>query len=398
MNITCAKFSIAALTVGGMLSISSCSNSAPAAYTLSGAIPGIKDSTKVVLVDEEAPDSLRVLGDTMLSAGDSFCFTGSLAGPRKCSLKFQRFNKHFNSYINVASLQLMLDNGETTISTEATLDSLRNSYQPELLVDIQGGEAQRQYMEYYNAVAETELAARKAGYLQSEKYFATNNNPDTMKLYVELQDEAEAKYADVEMDFIKNHPAYHISAYKVWEKLAEIYTRTPEQLDELAAIVSVCPDTARVGRINRRLEASRKHALGIPAKDFTMTTVDGDTVSFTSKLADGKYNFVDFWASWCGPCRAAIPHVKELKDKYGDRLNVMSISADENRDDWVKAMNEEGMTWAQYHLDGKSQMSDAIQAYMISSIPRLLLFGPDGKLVCSTNLPDEVTAYLEENM
>lgn len=383
--------------IAGVLALCSCTQKAADSFTLSGTIADLPDSTKVVLVNKEAPDSLSILGDTIIGPGETFTFTGKLDSPKMCSLSFKKFNDYFGKYSNVASFTLMLENGETTVVLNESFDSLRNSYQPELLVDVKGGEAQRQYMEYYNAISESELTARKARYKEAEKWFETKDDPDTMKIYKAITEQTKNAYEAAELDFIKAHPTYAISAYRVWDKLADVYKYTPDQLQEWAEIVSVCPDTARVSRVNRRLEFSKEHALGVPVKNFRMLDVKGDTVDFVNQIVPGKYNFVDVWASWCGPCRAAIPHVKELQQTYGDRLNIISVSGDTDNSAWRKAMDEEKMTWPQFYL-GEELLNSAAQTYMLSSIPRLLVFDDNGILVLSTNMPGDVSEYLQQNI
>lgn len=69
------------------------------------------------------------------------------------------------------------------------------------------------------------------------------------------------------------------------------------------------------------------------------------SINLKEIIVPGKYNFIDFWASWCGPCRAAIPSVKQLQQKLGDKLNIISISVDKKRQDWERAMEVEKMTF-----------------------------------------------------
>ena len=333
----------------------------------------------------------EVICDTIIT-DNAFTLTGVAEKPVMAKLSFKKMNRR--SY--PITVDFVLENGEYTVNSDVSFDSISNSYQPEEIVNIKGGKLQDQYLEYFNTLKDVELASRKAGYLHAQKWFNTNNNPDTMAVYDALEAEAKAKYMAADMEFIKAHPDYYISAFKVWQKLAEIYTRTPEEIDEMVAMVQTCPDTAIVNSINRRRDNSVKHALGIQFKDFAMTTIDGDTVSFAPIASNGKPTFVDFWASWCGPCRSAIPHVKETAKKYGDRLDIISVSCDQDGEAWRGAMKEEKMSWPQYHLDGEKQLGDAANTYMLSSIPRLLIFDKDGVLVCSTNLPKEADKALQQ--
>lgn len=141
--------------------------------------------------------------------------------------------------------------------------------------------------------------------------------------------------------------------------------------------------------------AAKSVSIGTPAPDFESTDATGKSI----RLSDfkGQYVLLDFWASWCGPCRAAIPRVKELAAQYGSRLGLVSVSVDEKETAWRKAMEEEQMTWAQAWLN-KVQVPAAADGYMLTTIPRLVLIDGEGRIVCSTNLPDVIVEYLQNHM
>ena len=122
-------------------------------------------------------------------------------------------------------------------------------------------------------------------------------------------------------------------------------------------------------------------ANGQPLRDVTIpnATVDGGkTVKLSDYIGKGQWVFVDFWASWCGACRQAIPLVKEVYEEVKDK-NVLFISIAEwdRRDAALKAMAQENMPWLQL-IDEKGACGDT---YMFNSIPRFMLFAPDGTLV-----------------
>ena len=95
----------------------------------------------------------------------------------------------------------------------------------------------------------------------------------------------------------------------------------------------------------------------------------------------GKYLLIDFWASWCGPCRAAVPKVKDLVSKYGDKgFEVVSISIDDNKKAWEKAMDEEKMPWQQWLSPDKNA---TMKQFLFSGIPTLYLIDKEGKIVSS---------------
>ena len=111
-------------------------------------------------------------------------------------------------------------------------------------------------------------------------------------------------------------------------------------------------------------------------------------------MKPGKMMLIDFWASWCGPCRSAIPKVKQMAKDYASKLEVVSCSVDEKKEAWLKAEKEEAMPWTQLFLP-LSKLEKAAMAYSISTIPRLVLIGADGKVLCITHSPEIIKRYLK---
>lgn len=120
----------------------------------------------------------------------------------------------------------------------------------------------------------------------------------------------------------------------------------------------------------------RQLILGAVAPQFNLTSMSGSKIAL--KDFKGKYVLLDFWASWCGPCRAEIPNLKKAWDKFHKRgLDIVSITLDKKDADWRKALREEQMPWHQLNAAG----SDVTQLYNVQGIPHILLIGPDGKIV-----------------
>lgn len=130
-----------------------------------------------------------------------------------------------------------------------------------------------------------------------------------------------------------------------------------------------------------RADLLRKVAPGVNAPDFEVKTVDGGSVKLSSFR--GKYLILDFWASWCAPCREETVYIKELYNKYHDAgLEVFSVSLDDKKDAWIKAIEEDGMTWnhgCQLLRGGKN--TPVAQLYGIDGIPAIWVIDPEGKIL-----------------
>ncbi|MCI6412151.1 MAG: thioredoxin domain-containing protein [Butyricimonas virosa] len=185
------------------------------------------------------------------------------------------------------------------------------------------------------------------------------------------------------MEFIRGNPDSYIALVKLAEhyiwfdenEAEDIYSRFPENLKG--------NPYGRV--IAQRLERSRDFRTGRPAKNFEKKDMNGKTVSL-EKLR-GKYVLLDFWGSWCGPCRESHPHLKELYEKYKKQVIFINVAQENTRDLnearklWKTAVKEDGMTWTQILNNEGRETCDMIRLFNISSFPTKVLIDPNGIVV-----------------
>ena len=118
---------------------------------------------------------------------------------------------------------------------------------------------------------------------------------------------------------------------------------------------------------------------GTQAVDFTQNDTANNPVSLSS--FKGKYVLVDFWASWCGPCRHENPAVVEAYNKYKEKnFTILSVSLDQNKDKWKQAIKADNLTWT-HVSDLKYWQNEVAQLYHIQSIPANMLIDPSGKII-----------------
>lgn len=376
------------------------SMSASAQFSLSGRIDGMPDSLRVTVVNMENPDKQKLICETFPKSGAFMLASDSLVRPTLCELRISRKSPKSGRYYTLYSARFMASSAAMTLQPTSmdTLESASKDSRTEQAFRVSGGQAQVDWNAFQKATFELERAERLAGYKEAEIYFATRDNKDSVRKYRDIQKEAERKLYRARMDFTRRHPQSMAAAYWMNQYIRTYFVRTADELKEMAALVQACPDTARVNRVNRDLDIALRYALEQPYTDFDLTLADGRKSRLSALIpAEAQYTMIDFWASWCGPCRAAIPHVKELAAQYGARLGLLSVSVDQKEADWRKAMGEEKMTWAQGWLD-KEQMDKPANAYALIFIPRLILIDREGRIVCSTNLPDEITEYLQKHI
>jgi peroxiredoxin len=122
------------------------------------------------------------------------------------------------------------------------------------------------------------------------------------------------------------------------------------------------------------------------APDFTLPNREGKAVSLSSYK--GKYVLVDFWASWCGPCRGENPYVVAAYQKYKSKnFTVLGVSLDENKDDWLEAIKKDKLEW-DHISDLKGWSSLVVPMYGFDGIPYNVLLDPTGKII-ATELREE---------
>lgn len=126
----------------------------------------------------------------------------------------------------------------------------------------------------------------------------------------------------------------------------------------------------------------RKLLPGVMATDFEMQDPNGNTVHFLDVVGKGKVTYIDFWATWCGPCCAEIPYVEKLVEYYkgNDKIEMLSISLDNNKKAWLSKLEQDKPTWRQYIIPTAFNSSFA-KEYNIRAIPRFMIFDKDGKIV-----------------
>lgn len=128
-------------------------------------------------------------------------------------------------------------------------------------------------------------------------------------------------------------------------------------------------------------ESGKTVGIGKPFKDIEAKDDTGQPIRLSDVVAKNKYTILEFWASWCGPCRGEIPNLKKAYEKYKSKgLEIYSISIDEKQDKWLKALEEEGTTWINV-VDHLGFKGGAPNDYGIRGVPASFLINQDGKII-----------------
>lgn len=316
-------------------------------------------------------------------------FKGKLDGEKLLSLRIYPDDNHSSQSKDgriVQRPELRVFMGNEKVEVTAIVDSLQTDMDLYSFpmkyknVEIKGSKQALLYADF-----QTELGRLISEYNEaSEPYyeFWERRAQSPLREGVETYNASKAKrlvYEKYMLDFTKQHITEPIGLFALGKYATKFTLQDIEALE--AALPAKLKNSPQGRNVLEKLQTTKKSVAGAPFYDTELMTPDGKTFRISDYCGKGKYVLLEFWASWCGPCRADIPHLKEAYECYHPQgFEIISISMDTNEKAWKAAIEREGMNWV-LGTDLKAFKGPLAKVYNFSGIPFCILVGPDGKIV-----------------
>lgn len=353
-------------------------------YTISGTATGFENGQQIILQSADSTAVGKMISiDTVKVKNGKFEFKGNAVEPEVSGLLIE----------GKGNIDLILEGGKITITLDK--DTLRNSnvtgtYNNDELTQYKKDIAVTQKLVQAKAMAFQQANMKKFQDAQAAKdTVAVNALIKENQAIMKPMSEQNYKYAET-------HPKSFLSLI-----LAEglFYSPSPEfvKIKKIYNGLSSELKNTRHGKVvKQKLDAHDAVEVGKVAPDFSAKSPEGKTVSL--KDVKGKVTIIDFWASWCMPCREENPNVVALYNEFHDKgLNIVGVSLDNPKDDakWKAAIAQDKLTWAQVsNLQG---WQDPIaKKYNVTSIPATFLLDASGKIVAKNLQGEELKAKVKE--
>lgn len=335
-------------------------------FVIRGNISGIKDNAEVMLLN--GSDGKNIATEKVDKG--IFTFTGKLNEPEILLIKISGNNEVIDMYLH-----------NDAVSVSGSLSDIKN-------IKVKGAALQEDYAMYKEKV--TPL-------IDKLKVYAALINPekDVRKRDSLIGEYTICKTKTIEAagKFLKEKPASPVSSFVLF-----VIAPLLNGIDDIDARYNQLKPVAKSGTFARMIEKNIADAkvggVGTQALEFTQKDVDGKPISLSSFR--GKYVLIDFWASWCRPCRSENPNVVKAYHSYKNKnFTVLGISLDQSKPNWVDAIKADGLAWT-HVSDLQYWNNEVAQLYHIQSIPANMLIDPAGKIIAKDLRGEDLNRKLKE--
>ncbi|OFY87310.1 MAG: hypothetical protein A3F72_17585 [Bacteroidetes bacterium RIFCSPLOWO2_12_FULL_35_15] len=372
------KFKFYYLSIALPLLLLAACKSEPKGFELKGKLDN--SHSEMIFLELMSPDGLKTIDSVTLDDKGEFVMTPYMADIGFYRLKISP--KNFATFIFDANQQVTVNGNAEDLGNTYTVEGSPDS---KLFWEInqvsiknyrQRDSLQKTFQAYVNMVK-----------MDSVRIDSMSNALE--KPYNELINE----HNNYLKDFIEKHPESFASLVAIQQLPAEQFMDTYIKLD--GTLLAKYPNSLYAKSFHAGITSQNTIIIGKPAPEITMNTPDGKPLSLSSLR--GKVVLIDFWASWCAPCRAENPNVVKAYNTYKSKgFDVFSVSLDKDLDKWQRAIEKDNLSWSNHVCDFKDWNSPVVQLYNFNSIPSNVLIDSDGKVIAKDLRGEDLEKKLTE--
>jgi peroxiredoxin len=357
------------------LSIFACNKVSENEFVISGTAEGIENGTKVYL---------QVQGETEMIAKDT---VEVQSGKFEIKGAFETLEIAIVTVEGNNPIPFIMENGNITIKVNK--DTIQNS--------VVGGTPENELFQDYSG--KTKEVYKKIGDFQAakqEEFMGAQavNDTVTMNALMNQLKTMQEELIVLAKDVISKNNDKYLSALLLENNLATQTITAEEGKAYFDKFTDKIKQTRSGKNIEKIVKAATEVVIGKPAPDFSAPSPEGKTISLKESL--GKVTIIDFWASWCAPCRQENPNVVAMYNELHEKgLNIIGVSLDRDGDKWKEAIAKDGLTWPQIS-NLKFWQEPIAEQYNVKSIPATFILDENGIIVARDLRGDELKAKVKE--
>lgn len=357
------------IVTAAALSIAACSGGSKHGYTITGSVDGAADGDTVFLQEAAGRDRNNL--DTAIIKNGSFTFEGQ---------QDSIVNRYITCQINneMQTMDFFLENGLITVALSKDNDSATGT---------PNNDAYQQIRSQINAI----IKKMNTIYEALGDSTLTEEQKEAKK---QAGNQLEEEYYKVLKEGVQKNITKPVGVHLFLQSFYNNTTAENEAL--LQQIPAEFQKNERIQKIKEFTEKQKKTAVGTHFIDFEMKDMNDKTVKLSDYVGKGKVVLVDFWASWCGPCRQEMPNLVKAYAKYKNKnFEIVGVSLDQEAQAWKDASKKLQITWPQMS-DLKYWNSEGAQLYAVNSIPHTILIDAKGTIIARGLHGEELQNKLAE--
>ncbi len=362
-----------------ILLISACSDSdSSSGFELKGKLGNAHGDT--LFLEQMATDGLKKVDTAILDENGEFTMN-----PVITEIGFYRLktsDRNFATFIFDAN---------QSVSITGDIADLGNSY------NVEGSEDSKLFWEinqtsaasYRKRDSITKIFQAFVNLTKMDSLRIDSMSKELEKPFTQLVDE----HNQYLKSFIEKHPSSFASLAAIQQLQPDEFMDIYFKLDD--GLFAKYPNSPYIKAFHEGVSSGRKLAIGSMAPEISMNTPDEKPLALSS--LKGRIVLIDFWASWCGPCRAENPNVVKAYNKYKTKgFDIYSVSLDKDMGKWKQAIKADGLSWNNHVCDFNQWQSPVVGLYNFNSIPTNVLIDRDGKIIAKNLRGEALEKKLEE--